>query len=94
LAIFDGFANQWGYTVEPAARDEVRKTIRQWDIKHPHFGNGREVRNFIESIFPAMAARFSDNADFQDFGKLSDEELMTITADDVLEARADYVSRL
>ena len=59
---------------------EVEKYIRTMDRSRDDFGNARDVRSLFERIVPAQAMRLGELANLD---QLSNEELLTITADDV-----------
>ena len=65
------------------AEHEARKVIAQMARDAgENFGNAREVRQFFEALQPIQAERIAEET--EDLDTLSDEELMTITEDDVL----------
>ena len=59
------------------AEDKAREIFRE-AVKLHDFGNGRFVRNLLESAVMGMSQRLAG----QDLNKLSDEMLVTLTADD------------
>jgi SpoVK/Ycf46/Vps4 family AAA+-type ATPase len=78
--IFWVIAKDSQYKFEPAAQREVEKYIRSMDRNRPDFGNARDVRNFLEKIVPVQAMRLGE---LDNLENLSNEEFLTITADDV-----------
>jgi len=78
--IFKLIADEGHYIFDTGALREVEKFIRSMDRSREDFGNARDVRTFLERIVPVQALRLGelDNVD-----KLSNDELLTITADDV-----------
>ena len=65
------------------AEHEARKVIAQMARDaDENFGNAREVRQFFEALQPIQAERIAEET--EDLDTLSDEELMTISEDDVL----------
>jgi len=78
--IFQIIAHDAKYILEPGALREVEKYIRTMDRSRDDFGNARDVRSLFERIVPAQAMRLGELANLD---QLSNEELLTITADDV-----------
>ena len=68
------------YQFDDGARREVEKYIRTMDRSREDFGNARDVRNFLERIVPVQALRLGE---LENLESLSNDELMTITAEDV-----------
>ena len=67
----------------PEAKHEARKVIAQMARDaDENFGNAREVRQFFEALQPIQAERIAEET--EDLDTLTDEELMTISEDDVL----------
>jgi SpoVK/Ycf46/Vps4 family AAA+-type ATPase len=91
LEIFRLIAEDWKYTVDADALSEARRFIRTWDIEDKRFGNAREVRTFFEAILPVQADRIAGIKDFQ---SLSNEAILTVTRDDVVDAIDNYGSRV
>ncbi|OEU71024.1 MAG: hypothetical protein BA863_07710 [Desulfovibrio sp. S3730MH75] len=83
--IFQLMAAKEQYIFTSDAEEEVRRyfqDIRGSSTKsEPDFGNARTARVFLEKILPAQAERISG---IDGYENLSDEELLTITVDDVL----------
>ncbi len=78
MEIADGMYTASGYTLN----DEGKKLLRDHLIaakQDKHFGNGRYVRNIFERSLNNQALRLSSEA------KLSREDLITITKDDIQE---------
>ena len=69
-----------GYVLAPEAEPLVRDYIAE-ESADPSFGNARGVRNLFEHILVAQNNRLAT------MEKITREDLMTITADDVLRAR-------
>ena len=82
--IFQLMVGKGGYILQEEARREAEKYIKTFDTKREEFGNAREVRNFVEKIIPAQAMRFY--AEGRDLTSLTNEELLTIAADDIRNA--------
>ena len=91
LLIFESIAQDWKYVVEPEALAEARRFIRTWDITDTRFGNAREVRTFFEAILPVQAQRIATIPDFQN---LSNEEILTVTAEDINGTVEHYGNRV
>lgn len=66
------------YTLEEAAKEQVRELIRQENSSGISFGNARGVRNLFEKILVQQANRLAAQT------QVTREALMTITAADVL----------
>ena len=83
--IFQLMAAKEQYIFTPDADEEIRRYFQ--DVRgpkekvDPDFGNARTARVFLERILPAQAERISMTEDYEN---LSNEELLTITVDDVL----------
>jgi SpoVK/Ycf46/Vps4 family AAA+-type ATPase len=78
--IFRVMVAEGKYDLSQDAAREAEKHIRTWDIMPEDFGNAREVRNFFEKILPNQALRLSQTPDIR---SLSNDQLLTITAEDV-----------
>ena len=77
--IFEGMCKNYGLVLTEGANEAVDEYIEQMvKYKDENFGNAREVRNFFEKVVAKQASRV--NVD----GNLSKNELMTITADDII----------
>ena len=70
-----------GYVLSPEAEPLVRDYIAEESAAGDSFGNARGVRNIFEHILVAQNNRLAA------MEKITREDLMTITADDVLRAR-------
>ena len=70
------------YQLQDAARDAVRDYIEASNTSSISFGNARGVRNIFEKLLVEQANRLSAAPD------LTKEQLMEITQEDVLAARA------
>lgn len=81
--IFQFMTDDGKYILEPDAAREAEKYIRTWDRNREDFGNAREVRSFFERILPVQALRLAEKPNLE---SLSNEELLTITADDIKNA--------
>ena len=67
----------------PVAEHEARKVVAQMARDaDENFGNAREVRQFFEALQPIQAERIAEETENLD--TLSDDDLMTISAEDVL----------
>lgn len=77
-AIFNVFCEKSGYTID----DEIDGYLhdyfeKKYNNRDRNFANGREVRNFFESAVSNQANRLAIDPD------LTDEELITLTIEDV-----------
>jgi SpoVK/Ycf46/Vps4 family AAA+-type ATPase len=81
--IFEVMVTEGKYRLEPDARREAEKYIRTWDRNREDFGNARDVRTFFERILPVQALRLAEQPDLE---ALTNEELLTVTADDIRSA--------
>jgi stage V sporulation protein K len=82
LEIFKMLVQKNHLKLTPQAEHEAGKVIA--DLARgadESFGNAREVRRFFEALQPIQAERIAEET--EDLDLLSDEELMTITEDDV-----------
>ena len=78
LDIFLGFCKKEEYVFEDAALKLLKKLIvNMYNNKNDKFGNGREMRNFFESIVTAQSRRVASIA------RPSRTDLMTITSSDL-----------
>lgn len=64
VAIFEYFAQQNGFIVEPSLRMRVTDEIRSWSVSKRN-GNAREVRNLFERLMRARALAVSELSDDQ-----------------------------
>ncbi len=83
--IFQLLVEKNQYKMTPKAEEEARKHIewlRNSTSDPKEFGNVREIRSFFESIIPAQAERISWQE--EDVNTVSDEVLMTIEEQDIL----------
>ncbi len=80
IEIFDMMARDTQLVLEPDAHREAEKFIKTLDRNREDFGNARDVRSFVERIVPSQAMRLADLADLN---SLTNEQLLTITADDI-----------
>ena len=81
LDIFRMQCKKGCYQLEPAAEEQVRSSIRAENTDPVTFGNARGVRNLFERVLVCQANRLAA------LEQVSQEELMTITAEDVAAAR-------
>lgn len=81
LAIADLMLQKRQYRLSAGARDELRLILEETRLNHIHSGNARLVRNLIERAIRQQAVRLVRR------GHVSREELMTITREDMLQAR-------
>jgi SpoVK/Ycf46/Vps4 family AAA+-type ATPase len=72
--------NNGGYNFDGSVEKEANKYIQSLDRKREDFGNAREIRNFYELVMQKQAYRIAATEGFE---SMSNEELLTITADDV-----------
>jgi stage V sporulation protein K len=80
IAIFKFMTKEGKYLLDPEAEREAEKYIRSLDPKREDFGNARDIRTFFERILPAQAYRIAETPDFE---AMTNEQLLTITADDI-----------
>jgi SpoVK/Ycf46/Vps4 family AAA+-type ATPase len=83
VEIFRFMVAEGHYILEQEGLREAEKYIKTFDRKREDFGNAREVRSFFERILPSQAMRLADKPDLE---ALSNEQLLTITGDDVRNA--------
>ncbi|MBK8638388.1 MAG: AAA family ATPase [Chromatiaceae bacterium] len=84
--IFEGFIKDARYQLTPEAKRLIQKEIdRMRRGADERFGNARAVRQLFESMLPIQAQRIvGPSDDFESLSeRLSDEDLITLTADDV-----------
>ena len=81
LDILDLQLKKGQYQLTKDARAAVRDYITAANTSSIAFGNARGVRNIFEHLLVAQANRLSEDAD------ITKDDLMTITAEDVLAAR-------
>ena len=81
LDILDLQLKKGQYQLTEDARAAVRDYITAANTSSIAFGNARGVRNIFEHLLVAQANRLSEDAD------ITKDDLMTITAEDVLAAR-------
>ena len=80
-----------GYRLETEAEQPLRQYFeRLYRTRSREFGNGREVRNFFESVLNRSAERLRSMGDFS---SLSDEQLQTLTRQDIEEAAAEQFGK-
>ena len=82
LAILDLQLKKGQYTMTPEARAAADQYIRAANTGSIAFGNARGVRNLFERLLVAQANRLAQSAD------VTRDDLMTITEEDVAQARA------
>ncbi|MGB9804081.1 stage V sporulation protein K [Desulfofundulus sp.] len=80
LAIADLMLKKRQYHLSPGARDELRLILEETRSLHVHSGNARLVRNIIERAIRQQAVRLVRRS------RVTREELMTISRDDILRA--------
>ena len=81
MGIFDMRCKGSCYTLTEEARPLVRDYIAEESADQESFGNGRGVRNLFENIVVAQNNRLAK------LDSVTREQLMEITADDILHAR-------
>ena len=81
MGIFDMRCKSSSYTLTEDARPLVRDYIAEESADQESFGNGRGVRNIFENIIVAQNNRLAK------LDSVTREQLMEITADDILHAR-------
>ncbi|MBE4466328.1 AAA family ATPase [Vibrio parahaemolyticus] len=83
--IFKIMVKKGHYSLSIEAKEEAYKHI-QWLSQHADdedFGNARAVRAFFEQLLPLQAERIAMTPNFE---SMSNEELMTIEGEDVIQA--------
>ena len=80
VAIFQFMTQEGKYLLDPEGEREAEKYIRSLDPKREDFGNARDIRTFFERILPVQAYRIAETPGFEE---MTNEELLTITADDI-----------
>ncbi len=81
LAIFKMQCKKGCYTLAEGAEEMVRDFITEENTGGTSFGNARGVRNIFEQLLTHQANRLAGCE------KVTKEDLMTLTADDILHAR-------
>ena len=81
IEIFQVMINEGRYTLAPGAAREAERHIRTWDRNDERFGNARQVRSYFEALLPVQAMRLAETV--PDLEALTNEELLTLTADDM-----------
>jgi type VII secretion ATPase EccA len=82
MKIFEMQCKKGCYTLEDDAAEQVRAFIEQENANGVTFGNARGVRNIFEKVLVHQANRLAEQE-----GPVTKEDLMRITAADVLAAR-------
>lgn len=78
--ILRSFCRQKNYTLSPAAEETVKKLITETHARRDKdFANGRAMRQLFDNICKRQAQRLER----EDMSALTDEQLMTIEAEDV-----------
>ena len=73
------------YMISAEARTQLNRVCEKMiSSKSEHFGNGREVRNFFESVISKLAMRVSGECN------CSSDALNLIVEEDILEAEKDF----
>ena len=85
MNIADVMLKERQYTLTDDAKDQLRFLIKGRAQQHRNSGNARMVRNLIERAMRLQAVRLVTNHSH----KLSREDLMTITVDDLVNAYDD-----
>lgn len=76
--IFNLLCNKNKYVISENAKPEIKKYLEHMrDANGKDFGNGRDVRNYFESVISKQATRLSEAEN------ITDEDLSLITYDDV-----------
>ncbi|NTW25220.1 MAG: AAA family ATPase, partial [Lentimicrobium sp.] len=84
--IFDVICSEKRFTLNPDAVSKVKRYFGfLYESKDKQFGNARMAHNLFEEVVRYQSARLG----VRDIDNLSDEELLTITADDVTNAVKD-----
>jgi hypothetical protein len=82
MQIFEMQCKKGCYTLEEDAAEQVRAFIQQENTNGVTFGNARGVRNIFEKVLVHQANRLAEQE-----GPVTKEDLMRITAADVLAAK-------
>lgn len=69
------------WITEDAEREAYKVITEMARTADENFGNAREVRQFFEALQPIQAERIAEQT--EDLSQISDEELMTIEAEDI-----------
>lgn len=78
LAIFEGFCQKNGYSLEEDARTLLKEQFEVlYEARDEHFGNARAARNIFEKAINAQADRIAGQSDF------TDADLENLTAEDI-----------
>ena len=78
LAIFEGFCQKNGYSLENDARTLLKEQFEAlYEVRDEHFGNARAARNIFEKAINAQADRIAGQSDF------TDADLENLTAEDI-----------
>lgn len=81
-AIFLSLIEKHKLTLTDGGRRQARKVIDEMARSaDENFGNAREIRRFFEALQTIQAERIAE--EFEDLESLSDEDLMTLTEDDI-----------
>lgn len=79
LMIFQGMCGQYGMKLTTGALSAAKYYLQQMEAgKDPHFGNGRNVRNFFEKVIENQAMRVNS------LPKVDEKVLSTIEKQDVI----------
>lgn len=86
VEIFDSMCQKYDYKLTDEAKQAAKQSIcNMVENKSDNFANARDVRNFFERIITRQAGRVSQNP------VASEEEMTTITMDDMPEAAKSIV---
>jgi len=81
LAIFEGFCQKNGYSLEEDAKTLLKERFEAlYAVRDEHFGNARAARNIFEKAINAQADRIASQSDF------TDEDLENLTLEDITAA--------
>ena len=79
LSIFEGMCEKAQFILSEEAKDYLGQSFKElYARRKPDFANGRTVRNYCEKALTNLGDRLAEST-----GDITDEDLMTIVAEDV-----------
>ena len=79
LSIFEGMCEKAQFILSEEAKDYLGQSFKElYARRKPDFANGRTVRNYFEKALTNLGDRLAEST-----GDITDEDLMTIVAEDV-----------
>ena len=79
LSIFEGMCEKAQFILSEEAKDYLGQSFKElYARRKPDFANGRTVRNYFEKALTNLGDRLTEST-----GDITDEDLMTIVAEDV-----------